>query len=54
MVWVVYPNRKVVVVYRQNNTVRFLHETDELSGEDVLPDFRISLEKNFKNLPEKE
>lgn len=50
LVWIVYPKRKVVVVYRTNNTVSFLHENDELDGEDVLPDFRLPLEKIFGNL----
>lgn len=52
LVWIVYPKRKVIIVYRPNNTVSFLHETDELSGEDVLPNFRLPLEKLFGNLPE--
>jgi Uma2 family endonuclease len=52
LVWIVYPKRKVVVVYRANNTVSFLHENDELDGEDVLPDFRLPLEKIFGNLPQ--
>ena len=51
LVWIVYPKRKVVVVYRRSNTISFLHETDELDGEDVIPNFRISLEKIFGNLP---
>ncbi len=54
LVWIVYPKRKVIVVYRTNNTVSFLHETDELDGEDVLPGFRCSLAKIFDNLPEAE
>ena len=54
LVWIVYPKRKVVVVYRQNNTVSFLHENDDLEGEEVLPEFRLSLSKIFKNLPGKE
>ncbi len=51
LVWIVYPKRKVVVVYRPSNTISFLHETDELDGEEVLPGFRCSLEKIFGNLP---
>ena len=54
LVWIVYPKRKVIVDYRTNNTVSFLHETDELDGEDVLPGFRCSLAKIFDNLPEAE
>lgn len=52
LVWIVYPKRKVIVVYRQSNTVSFLHETDELDGEDVIPNFRLPLEKIFGNLPQ--
>ncbi len=52
LVWVVYPKRKVVVVYRQNNTVSFLHENENLDGEDVLPNFSLPLEKIFGKLPE--
>lgn len=52
LVWIVYPKRKVVVVYRPNNTVGFLHESDELDGEDVLPGFRCPLDKIFGGLPE--
>lgn len=54
LVWIVYPKRKVVVVYRPNNTVSFLHENDDLDGEDVIPNFRCQLTKIFGNLPEKE
>lgn len=54
LVWIVYPKRKIVVVYRTNNTVSFLHETDELEGEDVIPDFRIPLSKIFGDMPQTE
>lgn len=52
LVWIVYPKRKVVVVYRTNNTVSFLHENEKLDGEDVLPGFSLPLEKVFGNLPQ--
>ena len=52
IVWIVYPKRKIVVVYRTNNTVSFLEETDELEGEDLLPNFRLPLKKIFGNLPQ--
>jgi len=52
LVWIVYPKRKVITVYRANNTVSFLHETDELNGEDVIPNFRLPLEKVFGVLPQ--
>ncbi len=52
LVWIVYPKRKIIVVYRTNNTVSFLSETDELEGEDLLPNFRLPLKKIFGNLPQ--
>lgn len=52
LVWIVYPKRKVVVVYRRNNTVSFLHENEDLEGEDVIPNFRLPLEKVFGKLPQ--
>ena len=52
LVWIVYPKRKVVFVYRQSNTVSILHEADEIDGEDVIPNFRLPLEKIFGNLPQ--
>lgn len=54
LVWIVYPKRKVVVVYRTNTTVSFLHENEELSGEDVIPNFRLPLDKIFGNMPQTE
>lgn len=51
LVWIVYPKRKVVVVYRASNTVSFLHEPDELDGEDVIPNFRLPLDKIFGGMP---
>ncbi len=50
LVWIVYPKRKMVVIYRSNNTVGFLYENDVLDGEDVIPDFRLPLEKVFGKL----
>lgn len=51
LVWIVYPKRKVVVVYRANNMVSFLHEPEELDGEDVIPNFRLPLDKIFGSMP---
>lgn len=52
LVWVIYPKRKMVFVHRPNDVISVLRETDELDGEDVLPDFKLSLSKLFGNLPE--
>ncbi|MDQ3322682.1 MAG: Uma2 family endonuclease [Acidobacteriota bacterium] len=54
LVWIVYPKRKVVVVYRANNTVSFLHEPEEIDGEDVIPNFRLPLDKVFGGMPQTE
>lgn len=51
LIWVIYPKNKVVAVYRQNNLVSILRETDTLEGEEILPNFQLSLEKLFADLP---
>ncbi len=40
LIWVIEPELRIVDVYRKNGVNSRLHETDELSGEDVLPGFR--------------
>jgi Uma2 family endonuclease len=41
LVWIINPDTRTVLVYREEgNTVAFLHENDELTGESVLPGFR--------------
>jgi len=41
LVWIVNPDTRTVLVYREGgDTVGFLHENDELTGESVLPEFR--------------
>jgi Uma2 family endonuclease len=51
MVWVIYPQTRVITVYRQNNIVSLLRENDTLEGEDVLPGFQLPVAKLFANLP---
>jgi len=51
LIWIIYPQKQFVVVHRQSKIVSILFETDELEGEEVLPDFRLPLEKLFGNLP---
>lgn len=51
LVWIIYPQTKVITVYRQNNIVSLLRENDVLEGEDVLPNFRMEVAKLFANLP---
>jgi Uma2 family endonuclease len=40
LVWVVYPETRMVFVHRQNGSVQKLRENEELTGEDVIPGFR--------------
>lgn len=48
LVWIVNPNTRTVLVYRKGqDTVSFLHEQDELLGEDVLPGFRCLVRDVF-------
>ena len=48
LVWIVNPHTRTVLVYRKDrDTVSFLHEADELSGEDVLPGFRCPVRDVF-------
>ncbi len=51
MVWDIFPQTRVITVYRQNNVGSLLHETDFLDGEEVLPDFRLLVAELFANLP---
>ena len=45
-VWVVDPRRETVQVFRQGSEVT-LNRDDEIDGGDLLPDFRLPLEKIF-------
>lgn len=48
LVWVVEPRRRSVTAYRSRTEVRVLKGADTLSGLDVLPGFRLSLNELFK------
>jgi len=50
LIWIIYPQKQFVAVYRQSKIVSILFETDELEGEDVVPNFRLPLEKVFGKL----
>lgn len=41
--WVVDPESRSVMVYRSRSDIRLLTEDDELTGEDVMPSFRLRL-----------
>ncbi len=47
LVWVVYPQSRVVYVYRAPNEIEVLEESDNLSGDPVLPGFSIKVAEIF-------
>jgi Uma2 family endonuclease len=46
--WVVYPEEKEVEIYAPNTAVIKLTEDDDLDGDDLLPNFQLSLKDLFK------
>ena len=40
LVWVANPDHRTIHIYRADGTTSLLRENDELTGEDVLPEFR--------------
>jgi Uma2 family endonuclease len=47
LVWIIYPQQRLVYVYDSPTRVRGLAQTDELDGGDVLPGFRLPLANLF-------
>jgi Uma2 family endonuclease len=47
LVWVVYPQQRLVVTYYPDGTARTLRETDSLSGETVIPGFSCRVSDIF-------
>jgi Uma2 family endonuclease len=47
LVWVVNPTSRTVMVYRGDGSVSRLRESDDLSGEDVIPGFRCPVRAIF-------
>lgn len=47
LIWVVDPELRIVTVYRPGHDPRILEETDELTGEEVLSDFRCRVAEFF-------
>ena len=43
LIWVIYPGARTAMVNRRDGSVSRLFEDDELSGEEVIPDFRCVL-----------
>jgi Uma2 family endonuclease len=48
-VWVVFPSQEQVYTYDSPSSVRILTRTDELSGDLILPHFRLSLVELFED-----
>jgi Uma2 family endonuclease len=48
-VWVVFPSQEQVYVYDSPTSVRILTRTDELSGDPILPHFRLPLMELFED-----
>jgi Uma2 family endonuclease len=51
LIWVVYPQNRIVTVHRPNKFVSILRADDELDGEDILPGFNLLISRIFENLP---
>jgi Uma2 family endonuclease len=47
LIWVVHPQHHIVRIHRADGTIQQLGETDELSGEDVIPGFRCPVRELF-------
>ena len=46
-VWVVYPEDRMVAIFRSPTETTFLEEEDTLDGEDALPGFRCKVADLF-------
>ncbi|MFN0094381.1 MAG: Uma2 family endonuclease [Dehalococcoidia bacterium] len=49
LVWLLYPQTRIVMVYRPGRSVSMLGPSDTLTGEDVAPGFAISIDSVFKD-----
>lgn len=47
LVWVIYPEHRLVEVYRPNEDVEILNAKQILSGHDVLPNFELPIAEVF-------
>jgi Uma2 family endonuclease len=47
LVWIVNPQTTSVSVYRPDGNIKVLSESDELTGDDVVPGFKISVRDIF-------
>jgi Uma2 family endonuclease len=49
LVWVMFPSQEQVYVYDSHTRVHILTRTDELSGDPILPHFRLPLMELFED-----
>jgi len=49
-VWIIYPNRRKVMVYRSESDIQVLLRDDVLSGSDILPGFEVRVRSLFTGL----
>ena len=47
LVWLVYPNYRLIEVYRLGADIQILGEEDTLTGGDVLPGFELPVREVF-------
>ncbi len=47
VVWVVDPKKQIVTIYRSAQEAKILTRADELTGEDLVPGFKISVSEIF-------
>jgi Uma2 family endonuclease len=49
LAWLIVPKEQQTYIYKQNNEVRTVNFNEELTGEDILPNFSIILADIFEN-----
>lgn len=47
LVWVIYPQQRLVVVYRPDGTAKTVHEADTLTAAPLIPDFSCQVAQIF-------
>jgi len=52
LIWVINPETRTLQIYYPDGTSRRLHETDEVSGDSVIPGFRCPVAALFPAVPE--
>jgi hypothetical protein len=50
LVWIVDPHFRTVTIHRPGRPPRMMTEQDDLSGEDVLPDFPVQVRQVFETM----